>query len=65
MPLCHPAPNQNNQNVSFQPILNFMTNIKETGINDRSFEQIKAQIRCLMNQLESSLLGECLKQFDI
>jgi hypothetical protein len=42
-----------------------MTNIKETGINDRSFEQIEAQIRCLMNQLESSLLGECLKQFDI
>jgi phenylpyruvate tautomerase PptA (4-oxalocrotonate tautomerase family) len=65
MPLCHPAPNQINQNVSFQPILNFMTNIKETGINDRSFEQIEAQIRCLMNQLESSLLGECLKQFDI
>jgi hypothetical protein len=68
LPPCHPAPNQNNQNVSFQPILNFMTNIKEikeTGINDRSFEHIEAQIRCLINQLESSLLGECLKQFDI
>jgi hypothetical protein len=49
MPLCHLAPNQINQNVSFQPILNFMTNIKETGINDRSFEQIEAQIRYLSN----------------
>jgi hypothetical protein len=49
----------------FQPILNFMTNIKETAINDRSFEQIEAEISCLMNQLESSLLGECLEQFDV
>jgi hypothetical protein len=57
MQLCHPAPNQNNQNVSVQTILNFMTNIKETGINDRSFEQIEAEISCLMNQLESSLLA--------
>ncbi|MFT5635560.1 MAG: hypothetical protein ACI89T_001003 [Cognaticolwellia sp.] len=65
MQLCHPAPNQINQNVSFQPILNFMTNIKETAINDRYFEQIEAEIRCLMNQLESSLLGECLEPFDI
>jgi len=42
-----------------------MTNIKETGINDRSFEQIEAEVRSLMNQLESSILGECLGQFDI
>ena len=65
MALCHSKPHQSNKNVSFHPILDFMTQIKETGTNDRSFEQIEAEVRCLMNQLESSILGECLEQFDI
>jgi phenylpyruvate tautomerase PptA (4-oxalocrotonate tautomerase family) len=65
MTLCHSKPHQINQNVSFQPILDFMMNIKEKGINDRSFEQIEAEVRGLINQLESSTLGECLEQFDI
>jgi hypothetical protein len=58
-------PHQFNQNVSFQPISDFMTNIKKSGINERSFEHIEAQVRSLINQLESSILGECLEQFDI
>jgi hypothetical protein len=65
MSLCHSALHQINQNVSIHPILDFMANIKENGINDRSFEQIEAEVRCLINQLESSILGECLEQFDI
>jgi hypothetical protein len=65
MPLCHSQPHQINQNVSLHPILDFMRNIKEIRLNDRSFEQIEAEVRSLMNQLESSILGECLEQFDI
>lgn len=65
MSLCHSMPHQFNQNVSFQPISDFMTNIKKSGINERSFEHIEAQVRSLINQLESSILGECLEQFDI
>ena len=65
MPLCHSEPHQINKSVSFLPILDFMANIKEIGVNSRSFEQIEAEVRCLMNQLESSILGECLEQFDI
>ena len=65
MSLCHSALHQINQNVSIHPILDFMANIKENGLNDRSFEQIEAEVRCLINQLESSILGECLEQFDI
>ena len=65
MPLSHSEPHQINKNVSVLPIVDFMANIKESGVNSRSFEQIEAEVRCLMNQLESSLLGECLEQFDI
>jgi hypothetical protein len=56
MPLCHSQPHQINQNVSLHPILDFMRNIKEISLNDRSFEQIEAEVRSLMNPLESSIL---------
>lgn len=45
MPLCHSQPHQINQNVSLHPILDFMRNIKEISLNDRSFEQIEAEVR--------------------
>ena len=46
-------------------INDFINSIK--GIHDRysSFEKIEDDVKRLINHLESTLLGECLQQYDI
>lgn len=65
MQLCPSKVIEINKNNSFQEINDFINNIK--GINDRysSFEKIEDDVKRLMNHLESTLLGECLQQYDI
>ena len=65
MQLCPTNAPEIKKNEPLGEVIDFIKNIKSSNQKAKPFEKIEADVRELMNRLESEILGECLEQYDI
>ena len=65
MQLCPSKALEIKENEPLKEVSDFITNIKNITQRYQSFDEVEADVKELMNRLESALLSECLEQYDI